>query len=95
MIKILKNKGLNVIKLISGNMLNLTYENGVYYTLNLLEADYYIIKAETSITSTKKEIGDIEIYGKYIGKSRIDGFPLFSIDLSSSIRNNKINQIIS
>ena len=36
-----------------------------------------------------------EVYGDYIGKSRIDGFPMFKINTFSLERDNKISQIIN
>lgn len=36
-----------------------------------------------------------EVYGDYIGKSRIDGFPMFKINTFSLDRDNKISQIIN
>lgn len=90
-----------IVKIISGDYVNITYENDVYYTLNLLETNYYLITTLESgfsgqeYTTKEKNLGDIELYARYVGKSRIDGFPLFAIDLASSIRKNKIDQIIN
>ena len=36
-----------------------------------------------------------EVFAEYIGKSRIDGFPMFKIDTLSIDRDNKISQIIN
>lgn len=90
-----------IVKIISGDYVNITYENDVYYTLNLLETNYYLITTLESVFSVQeymykeKNLGDIELYARYVGKSRIDGLPLFAIDLASSIRKNKIDQIIN
>ena len=90
-----------IVKIISGDYVNITYENDVYYTLNLLETNYYLITTLESVFSVQeymykeKNLGDIELYARYVGKSRIDGIPLFAIDLASSIRKNKIDQIIN
>lgn len=90
-----------IVKIISGDYVNITYENDVYYNLNLSENNYYLITTlESSFsgqeyTTKEKNLGDIELYARYVGKSRIDGLPLFAIDLASSIRKNKIDQIIN
>lgn len=36
-----------------------------------------------------------EVFAEYIGKSRIDGFPMFKIDTLSIDRDDKISQIIN
>lgn len=90
-----------IVKIVSGEFVNYTYENDKYYTLNLLESNYYLIStSEGSFDSDEyttkiKNLGNIELYARYIGKSRIDGLPLFAIDLASSVRKNKIDQIIN
>lgn len=95
-----------IVKIISGDFVNLTYDNDVYYTLKLSETNYYLISSlegsfDTNEYATNpgpiwkdKNFGDIELYARYVGKSRMDGLPLFAIDLTSSIRKNKIDQII-
>ena len=35
------------------------------------------------------------VYGKHIGDSRIDGFPMFQIDTTQLDRDNKISQILN
>jgi hypothetical protein len=90
-----------IVKIISGDYVNITYENDVYYNLNLSENNYYLITTLESdfsgqeYTTKEKNLGDIELYARYVGKSRIDRLPLFAIDLASSIRKNKIDQIIN
>lgn len=90
-----------IVKIISGDYVNITYENDVYYNLNLSENNYHLITTLESDFSgqeymyKEKNLGDIELYARYVGKSRIDGLPLFAIDLASSIRKNKIDQIIN
>lgn len=35
-----------------------------------------------------------KVYGKHIGDSRIDGFPMFQIDTTQLDRDNKISEIL-
>lgn len=91
----------SIIKVTSGDWVNFTFENDEYYTINLSETNYHLItslenKFDTGELSTKPHsFGNIELYARYVGKSRIDGYPLFAIDVQSIVRKNKIDQIIS
>ena len=86
-----------VIKIKSGQYANLTYENDQYYNLVLKDPDYDIINGinQTEFFTKKElvELGEIDVYARYVGKSRIDGCPLFAIDIKSEIRRNKIEKI--
>ena len=99
-----------VIKIITGHYYNLTYiiDEFVSFDNNLKSSDFVVIaKLEHDISqpliyfsydeekTLKKLINNIgNISGKYIGKSRVDKSPLFTIDLKAEYRDITINEIL-
>lgn len=91
----------SIVKITSGDWVNFTFENDEYYTINLSESNYYLMTSlensfDTGEFTTKTQnFGDIELHARYVGKSRIDGLPLFAVDVQSAVRKAKIDQIIN
>jgi hypothetical protein len=88
----------SVIKIKSGQYFNLTFENDQYYNLNLKSNEYDFINSldKNYDFYPRKELfdlSDINLYARFVGKSRIDNSPIFAIDLKSEIRRNKIEEI--
>jgi len=89
-----------LIRVKSGKYYNLTFENDNYYLLNLDSSDYDIVAPYQPSFNTQVQedipvqLGSIEAFVRYIGKSRSDGSLMFAVDLKSEIRKDKINKII-
>lgn len=90
----------SVIKIISGEYYNLTFENDQYYTLSLSPNEYTFVASINEDINYKQrgnrliDFGKIELYARYVGKSRIDSSPIFAIDITSEIRKQTIKNMI-
>lgn len=90
----------SVIKIISGDYYNLTFENDQYYTLNLSPNEYTFVASVNENINYKQsgnrliDFGKIELYARYVGKSRVDNNPIFAIDMTSEIRKQVIKNMI-
>lgn len=89
----------SVIKISSGQYQNMTFDNDQYYTLNLSSNEYHFLQSLEDKPSAYNEhrlidFGNIELYARYVGKSRIDNSPIFAIDLTTEIRKQRIKNMI-
>lgn len=50
--------------------------------------------ADGSVVYNREYVKRTEYFGEYLGDSRIDGYPVFKIDLRAEERDRKISEIL-
>ena len=58
-----------IIKITSGQFWNITFENDQYYLFDLNQNEYQLIAdLDDKFLSTHLNLGDIQLYARYVGK---------------------------
>lgn len=88
------------IKIISGYYHNLTYDNNSYYKVILNRSEFkVVVDMDINLDDNLREemlksINNLEINMLFIGKSRIDDYPIFRFNTDQVIREIKIDNLL-